>query len=89
MLQATTARYNLSATTLIHDRVGRVCRVSVTTAGTTVGAIHDANATGDAAAGNKIWTVPNTVGVYDLDWPVGDGIVFVPGTSQVVSVSYR
>ena len=48
----------------------------------------DEGATGDAAAANKIASIPNTVGVITLDWPCAVGIVVTPGSGQVLAVSY-
>lgn len=60
----------------------RVCRVSVTVAGSAAGTVAD-GATGTIAA------IPNALGVTILDWPVLSGsLVITPGTGQTVSVSY-
>lgn len=79
---------NVSAATVVKASAGRVVRVSVITAGSTAGTVNDIAATGSAAAANQIGTLPNTVGTYLFDWPCETGITIVPGTSQVVSVSY-
>lgn len=79
---------NVSASTVIKATAGRVFRVSVVTAGSAAGAVHDAATTGAAAAGNKIATIPNAVGIYDLNWPCTSGIVLIPGTGQVLAISY-
>lgn len=79
---------NIDAARVVKDAPGRLVKVSVVTAGSAAGAAHDCAATGDAAAGNKIATIPNAVGVIDLDWPVGVGITIVPGSGQVVAVSF-
>jgi hypothetical protein len=79
---------NVSAATVVKTGQGRVVRVSVITAGSTSGTVNDTAATGSAAIGNQIATIPNTVGTYALDWPVGTGIVVVPGTGQVLAVAY-
>lgn len=84
-----TATYNLSASTVVKATGGRLVRVCVVTAGSAAGAMHDCKATGDAAAGNKIATIPNTVGVYEFNWPCATGITYIVGTGQVVSVSYQ
>lgn len=80
--------YNITASTLVKAGIGRLARVSVVTAGSAAGAAHDCAAIGDAAAGNKIASIPNAVGVVDLDWPCGVGIVIVPGTGQVLAVAF-
>lgn len=77
---------NLTTTTLVHTGAGRVCNIIVTTAGTTTGSIYDSNST--AVTTNKIYVIPNTVGVYIVNFPINYGIVVTPGTGQVVSVSH-
>jgi hypothetical protein len=77
----------VSADTVIKKGVGRLVRVSVTTAGA-AGAVYDSATVAGAGASNLIAVVPATVGVYFLDWPVLNGITYVPGSAQVVSISY-
>ena len=84
------SRYDLSGSAvLIKSASGVLYRVSVTTAGTTTGAIYDTNATGSIGASNLVAVIPEAVGVYEFIWPCQTGIVVVPGTSQVLSVSYE
>lgn len=71
---------------LIQSGQGRVCRVVVTTAGSAVGAVYDASATGVTT--NPVLTIPNTVGVIEVNIPVNNGIVVAPGTGQTVAISY-
>jgi hypothetical protein len=87
-MQGSTATYNVSASAAIKATAGRLVRVNVVTAGSAAGAVHDCAATGDAAAGNKIATIPNTVGTYEYNWPCATGITYILGTGQVVAVSY-
>ena len=78
---------NITAATVVKTGVGRVVKISVTTAGA-AGAVYDfAAATGFGAA-NLIAAIPAVVGIYTLEWPVGTGIVIAPGAAQVVSVTY-
>jgi hypothetical protein len=84
----TTTANNVAATTVIKATGGRLHKVNVTTAGA-AGAIYDNNATGTGnTAANLIAVIPATVGIYTLDWPCVTGITYVPGASQVVSVSF-
>ena len=76
----------VSAATLIATGAGRVASISVTTAGSAVGAVYDANATGVTT--NPVYTIPMTVGVVFVNIPVINGIVVAPGTGQVVTVIY-
>lgn len=77
----------LSASTVVKASKGRVSHVSVTTAGA-AGAIYDSATVGGVSAANLIAVVPATVGVITLDFPVFNGIVYVPGAAQVASISY-
>lgn len=83
------SQYDISTTTLLKSASGVLYRVSVTTAGTTTGAIYDTNATGSVGASNLVAVIPEAVGVYEFIWPCQTGIVVVPGTSQVISVAYE
>ena len=83
------ARANITgAALLVKSGVGRVCRVSVNTAGSTVGSISDSATTGGVAASNLIATIPDVVGVYDIDMPILNGLVITPGTGQVLGPSW-
>jgi len=77
---------SISVTTLVSSQPGRIARVSITTAGTTTGNIYDANATGVTT--KPIFTIPNTIGIIEVNLPVSSGVVVTPGTGQVVTVSY-
>lgn len=85
----TTATLNVSASTVIKASAGRLFRVNVLTAGSTTGAVHNTTTTGAAAASNMVGVIPNTVGIYLFNWPMSSGIVYIPGTGQVVSISYN
>jgi hypothetical protein len=79
---------NITAATLVHAGRGRIVRVSVTTAGSTVGSVYDCASLTLAAAATLMATIPNVVGVYEFRLPYDFGLVVTPGTSQVVCVSY-
>ena len=66
----------------------RLARISVVVAGATVGAAYDAATVAGATAPNQIAAIPNVVGSYLIDMPCTAGILIVPGTGQVVAVSY-
>jgi len=85
-IQGALSYTDLSTTTLVHSGSGRLCNVVVTTAGSAVGSVYDSVNT--TSPSNKIYVIPNTVGVYTVNFPVNYGIVIVPGTGQVVSVSH-
>lgn len=77
---------SLSATTLVKNSAGRVARISVTTAGSAAGHIYDTISITDTA--NPIYVIPNTLGIYIVNFPANYGIVAAPGTGQVLTVSY-
>lgn len=85
---ATSASYNLAASTAVKATAGKLAVVNVIVAGSAPGAVHDCATVGAAAAGNKIFNVPNTVGIYVLNWPCATGITYVVGTGQTVAISY-
>lgn len=76
----------VSTATLVSTGQGRLVRVSVITAGTTVGTAYDA--TRALATTDPILTIPNEVGVIEVNSPTNNGIVISPGTGQVVTVIY-
>lgn len=76
----------ISASTLISSVPGRLATISVTTAGSTAGTIYDSNSASVTTA--PIYTIPNAVGVVVVNMPVINGVLVVPGTGQVVTVSY-
>lgn len=79
---------NVTAATVIKATPGICIRVSVVAVGSTSGTANDVATTGVAAAANQFGTLPNTLGTYEFDWPCGTGIVLIPGTSQVLAVSF-
>lgn len=81
------SKLNVSAATVIKNKPGRCVTVNVLVAGA-VGSISDCAAVADVAAANKVAVVPAVVGTYRLDFPCAVGIVYTPGASQVVSISY-
>jgi len=78
----------MSASTVISTAGGRVYSINVTTAGTTSGAIYDNNTTTGIGASNLIAVIPNSVGEININWPFFNGLVYVPGSGQVASISY-
>lgn len=85
----TSNRLNITVATLVKATPGTIYNVSVTTAGTTTGAVNDAALVANAAASNLVATIPNTVGNYSMVFPCKTGIVITPGTGQVLSVSFN
>lgn len=79
---------NVTAATVIKAVPGRTYRVLVVTAGSAAGALYDCATTGAVAAGNQVASIPDTVGAYAFNWPHAVGIVLVPGTDQVLAISF-
>lgn len=73
---------------LLKSTAGKVGKIIVNTAGSAPGSVSDCSTTGAVAAGNLIFTIPNTVGTYPLNFPAKVGIVITAGTGQVLSVSF-
>lgn len=84
---AISSALNVTANTAVKESSGTLFSVTVLVAGA-AGAIYDSATVGGVAAGNKIATIPATVGVYSFNWPCANGIVYEPGASQVVSISF-
>jgi hypothetical protein len=82
---------NISVSAIVKATAGTLVRVAVVTAGGT-GTFYDIGTTAGVTAGTaKITVIPPAVtagSTIELNWPCAVGIVYVPGTSQVVSVSY-
>ena len=66
---------------------GRVVRVAVVASSDVAGAIYDCANTASTAAGNLVFTVPATVGVYMIDWPMKTGVTVFPGGKQTLAIS--
>jgi hypothetical protein len=83
-VQGQTSLADISKSTVVKKTAGRIATVSILTAGSTQGVIYDSN------SGNKnpIFIIPNTVGFQFVNFPVSTGILVVPGTGQIVSISY-
>jgi len=80
---------NITAATVVKAKPGTLFRISVNTAGSAAGTAYDASTTGGNTAANLIADIPNAVGVVALEWPCNNGILIVPGTGQVLSVSFN
>jgi hypothetical protein len=81
---------NIATSTVIKPAAGCLMSVNVTTAGSQ-GAIYDTAATGTTGAANLIADIPATVGTYYFGtcFPFFAGLVVAPGSSQVVSISFK
>ena len=75
----------ISANTVVKASPGRLCVVTVTTAGSAVGHVYDSST---AATGRPVFVIPTTVGVYQVFMPMQYGIYAAPGSGQVFTVGY-
>ncbi len=64
-------------------------RISVLNTGTVAGTINDITSTGTPAAANAIMSIPTTVGVYAVEWPMKNGLYADVATGQTIAVTYR
>lgn len=76
----------LTAPTLVKLGQSRVANVVVIVAGSATGRVYDGNQV--TSTTNPVYVIPNTIGVYVVNMPVGLGLVVAPGTGQTVNVSY-
>lgn len=79
---------NLAASNVIKLGAGRVGRVNVIVAGSTVGMLCDTTTIGAAAISNAVLIIPAVIGLIEVDFPFFNGLVFIPGTGETVSISY-
>lgn len=85
-VQGALSRVGIAVTTQVRGGAGRVCRVSVTTAGSTAGTIYDSP--NQSTLAGPIYSIPMNVDVFEVNITVSYGILVVPGTDQVLTVVY-
>jgi hypothetical protein len=80
----------ISAPTVVKTTPGRVCAVSITTAGSATGMIYDATNLNTTTA--PLWVIPAAAASngqpYVVNLPTDSGILVVPGTGQVLTLSW-
>lgn len=76
-----------ATTQVIKNTPGWCATVSVIVAGSTQGYLYDTN-NASLLSGNRIYAIPNTIGIYQIQIPFGTGLTIVTGTGSVVSVTY-
>ena len=77
----------LAVTTQVKSSSGWLATISVIVAGSSTGTVYDTNAVSNLT-GNRIYIIPMTVGIYTLQVPFNSGLVVVPGSGMVYSVTY-
>ncbi len=78
----------VTSDTLVIAGRGFLVNVCVVVAGSTAGSIYNASSTTTTAAGNKLFSVPTTAGMYPLGQVFNTGLVISPGTGQEINVTY-
>ena len=88
-LAGTNNTKEIAAATTYQIKVGKgwFANISVIVAGTTTGTVYDSSNT-NLLTGLRIYIIPNTVGVVQIQVPFADGLVITTGTGQVASVTY-
>lgn len=80
----------IATATVIKPSAGRICRISITTAGSATGMVYDGATL--QATGKPIWVIPETAATdgepYEVQIPCNFGLLIVPGTGQTVAGSY-
>ena len=87
--QGALSSLGMATSSVVNTGAGRVAKVIVTTAGSTPGGIYDSATVASAVPSTLIATLPNTVGVIDLNFPTVRGVTVIVGASQVVSTSFN
>lgn len=77
---------NISAPTVVKLSAGRIAEVSVLTAGSATGTIYDGVMV--TSITKPLYVIPNQTGIYVVNLPTSIGLLVIPGTGQVVTVSY-
>jgi hypothetical protein len=85
---ATNTALYCNGATQVKTGAGVVNQVSVLVAGA-AGTIYDCVGTANLATANEVAVIPATVGVVALNFPCLVGILYVPGASQIASISYQ
>jgi hypothetical protein len=76
-----------ASTQLIKSTSGWLATVSVIVAGSTQGYFYDSSNV-NQLTGTRIYAIPNTVGIYQIQFPFANGLIIVTGTGSIVSVGY-
>lgn len=79
---------NITTSTVVSQRGGRLCSISVIDAGSGDGMIYDT--VSPTAVDKPLCVIPTAdgVGVKFVNLPAGYGIRVDPGTGQIITISY-
>lgn len=76
---------NIITPTVLKAGPGTLFAVTVVVAGTAAGGAFDVN---QNVAVNEFFVIPNTPGIYILEWPCQQGILLVPGAGQTLAAKW-
>jgi hypothetical protein len=76
----------ISAPTVVKSSAGRVAAISVTTAGSSTGMVYDSNQVAVKTA--PLYVIPEAVGLYVVNLATNSGILVIPGSGQVLAISW-
>lgn len=81
---------NISVQTTVKATPGTVLTVAVITPGSGTGTINDVAASGTPSAANQVYTIPESVGAgaYPVNMVCNTAITVVPGSGQVLAVTW-
>jgi hypothetical protein len=83
------SKLDITTTTVIAAVPATLNKINVVVGGSTPGTIYDAAGTAAIAGSLELAVLgTTTLGFIDADWPCLNGIVIVPGTSQVIGVAF-
>lgn len=85
---ANSSALNITANTVVKSAHGFVATVSVLVAGSANGGLYDAATVSAAVDATEIFSIPQTVGTYTINFPTLNGIVVKPGAGQTIAISY-
>jgi len=88
-LAGTNNTKEIAAATTQQVKVGKgwFANIAVLVAGSTTGTVYDSSNT-NSLTGLRVYIIPNTVGIIQIQVPFADGLVVTTGTGQIVSVTY-
>lgn len=78
----------LTADTVLKDQRGYLVTVNILVVGSAPSQLHDIQDTAQADAANLIAVIPNTIGTYTYNFPFFNGLTFIRGAGQEVSISF-
>lgn len=85
-VHGTTNSGPISTPTVIKSSAGRIRDIGILQVGSATGTAYDGSLV--ASLSKPQFIIPNYLGVYEADWPFSIGILIVPGSGQILTVTY-